>query len=143
MGDEHLQQAIVKMNTGGSRVLIRWDSGWASWNRGPISREAFGFPGLVRRKTTGCSDSTFDEDMDFPCSNSLCLQVALDACALRPQSLQTVGPLLDALQSTRADLLYSLAKPSNSGVEKRQVAVAVILNSLKNHILGGDSCMGL
>jgi len=67
-----------------------------------------------------------DEDMDFPCS-SLCLQVALDACALRPQSRQTVGPLLEALQVTGADLLYSLAKPSN-GVEKRQVAVAVILN---------------
>ena len=81
--------------------------------------------------------------MDFPCSNTLCLQVALDACALRPQSLDGVGRLLDALQITGANLLYSLAKQSNSGVEKRQVAVAVILKSLKNRILGGDSCMGL
>ena len=139
MGDEHLQQAIVKMNTGGaggSRVLIRWDGqNWAdqhlsalaaSWNRGPISKRwVFPFfPGFFE-KTTGSSDSTY-EDMGFPCS-SLCLQVALDACALRPQSRQTVGPLLEALQVTGADLLYSLAKPSN-GVEKRQVAVAVILN---------------
>ena len=124
------------MNTRGSRVLIRWDG----QNKGTVwfSRVSW------QKNDTGCSDSTFDEDMDFPCSNSLCLQVALDACALRPQSLQTVGPLLDALQITGADLLYSLAKPfRNSGVEKRQVAVAVILNSLKNHILGGDSCMGL
>ena len=72
MGDEHLQQAIVKMNTGGaggSRVLIRWDGqNWAdqhlsalaaSWNRGPISKRwVFPFFPVFFEKTTGSSDST-------------------------------------------------------------------------------------